>query len=102
MRNLKRNNIKDMNALEQRTQRALIVFCAIAKTNNEQYTNFLGMFKHSEKQKFNDLIRASESFVKTIYANLDPESLKAVEDMETYLHDFIFTLVEGKEFITKE
>lgn len=89
------------NELQERTQRALIVFCAIAKVNNEQYTNFLGMFKHTEKQKFNDLIRASESFVKTINANLDEQSLKAVEDMENYMHDFIFSLVEGKEFVTK-
>jgi len=91
-----------MTELQERTQRALIVFCAIAKVNNEQYTNFLGMFKHTEKQKFNELIRASESFVKTINSNLDPESLKAVEDMENYMHDFIFTLVEGREFIVKE
>lgn len=91
-----------MTGLEERTQRALIVFCALAKVNNEQYTNFLGMFKHTEKQKFNNLIIASESFVKTINSNLDPKSLKAVNDMESYLHDFIFTLVEGREFITKE
>jgi hypothetical protein len=91
-----------MGNLEERTQRALIVFCALAKVNNEQYTNFLGMFKHSEKQKFNNLIIASESFVKTVNSNLDPKSLKAVEDMESYLHNFIFTLVEGREFITKE
>jgi len=89
------------NELQERTQRALITFCAIAKVNNEQYTNFLGMFKHTEKQKFNDLIRASESFVKTINANLDEQSLKAVEDMEEYLHQMIFDLIEGKEFVTK-
>lgn len=86
-----------MTNIEQ-TQRALIVFCALARTNNEQYTRFLGMFKHLEKQKFNDLIRASESFVKTINSNLDAESLKAVDDMENFLHDFIFDLIEGKEF----
>jgi hypothetical protein len=56
------------------------------------------MFKHLEKQKFNDLINASESFVKTINSNLDAESLKSVDDMENYLHDFIFDLIEGKEF----
>ena len=86
-----------MTNIEQ-TQRALIVFCALARTNNEQYCHFLGMFKHLEKQKFNDLIRASESFVKTINSNLDAESLKAVDDMENFLHDFIFDLIEGKEF----
>jgi lipopolysaccharide biosynthesis regulator YciM len=90
-----------MNKLQETTQRALITFCALSKVQNQQYTHFLGMFKHAEKQKFNDLIRASESFVKTINANLDEQSLKAVEDMENYLHDMIFSLVEGKEFITK-
>ena len=88
-----------MSELEQQTQRALIVFCANALVQNEQYTHFLGRFKHLEKQKFNDLIRASNMFVKTIKANLDTESLKAVSDMENYMHDFIFTLIEGKEFI---
>ena len=88
-----------MSELEQQTQRALIVFCANALVQNEQYTHFLGRFKHLEKQKFNDLIRASNMFVKTIKANLDTESLKEVSDMENYMHDFIFTLIEGKEFI---
>ena len=88
-----------MSELEQQTQRALIVFCANALVQNEQYTHFLGRFKHLEKQKFNDLIRASNMFVKTIKANLDTESLNAVSDMENYMHDFIFTLIEGKEFI---
>jgi hypothetical protein len=88
-----------MSELEQQTQRALIVFCANALVQNEQYTHFLGRFKHLEKQKFNDLIRASNMFVKTIKAKLDTESLKAVSDMENYMHDFIFTLIEGKEFI---
>lgn len=87
-----------MSNKQEQLQRALIVFCAIAKVNNEQYTHFLGMFKHAEKQKFNQFIIASESFCKTIKSNLDEQSLKAVEDMENYMHDFIFTLIEGKEF----
>ena len=85
--------------INERTQRALITFCALSLVQNQQYTHFLGMFKHAEKQKFNDLIRASESFVKTIQSNLDKDSLKAVEDMENYMHNFIFDLVEGKEFV---
>lgn len=87
-----------MSDKQQQLQRALMVFCAIAKVNNEQYTHFLGMFKHAEKQKFNEFITASESFCKTIKHNLDAESLKAVEEMENYMHEFIFTLIEGKEF----
>jgi hypothetical protein len=85
--------------IEEQTRRALIVFCANALVQNEQYTHFLGRFKHLEKQKFNDLIRASDMFVKTIKTNLDEVSLKAVSDMENYMHDFIFTLIEGKEYI---
>ena len=85
--------------LEDQTQRALTVFCSLAIVQNEQYTHFLGRFKHLEKQKFNDLIRASDMFVKTIKTNLDEVSLKAVSDMENYMHDFIFTLIEGKEYI---
>lgn len=91
-----------MTTTNERTQRALIAFCAIAKTNNEMYTNFLGMFKHKEKQKFNDLIRASEAFCKTINENMDEQSKKATDDMESYMHDFLFTLIEGNEFVTKK
>ena len=88
-----------MSEIELQTQRALIVFCSLAKVQNEMYTYFLGRFKHLEKQKFNDLIRASDMFIKTIKENLDDQSLKAVSDMENYMHDFIFTLIEGKEYI---
>lgn len=88
-----------MNELELQTQRALIVFCALSVVQSEAYTHFLGRFRHLEKQKFNDLIRSSDMFVKTIKTNLDEQSLKAVNDMENYMHDFIFTLINGKEFI---
>lgn len=63
------------------------------------YTYFLGRFKHLEKQKFNDLIRASDMFIKTIKTNLDDQSLKAVEQMDENLHNFIYTLVKNEEFI---
>jgi hypothetical protein len=88
-----------MSEIELQTQRALIVFCSLAKVQNEMYTYFLGRFKHLEKQKFNDLIRASDMFIKTIKTNLDNQSLKAVEQMDENLHNFIYTLIKNEEFI---
>jgi len=88
-----------MNEIEQQTQRALIVFCSLAMVQGEMYTYFLGRFRHLEKQKFNDLIRASDMFIKTIKTNLDNQSLKAVEQMDENLHNFIYTLIKNEEFI---
>jgi hypothetical protein len=88
-----------MTEIEQQTQRALIVFCSLAKVQNEMYTYFLGRFRHLEKQKFNDLIRASDMFIKTIKTNLDEQSLNAVEQMDENLHNFIYTLIKNEEFI---
>jgi hypothetical protein len=88
-----------MTEIEQQTQRALIVFCSLAKVQNEMYTYFLGRFRHLEKQKFNDLIRASDMFIKTIKTNLDDQSLNAVEQMDENLHNFIYTLIKNEEFI---
>jgi hypothetical protein len=88
-----------MNEIELQTQRALIVFCSLAKVQNEMYTYFLGRFKHLEKQKFNDLIRASDMFIKTIKTNLDEQSLNAVELMDENLHNFIYTLIKNEEYI---
>jgi hypothetical protein len=88
-----------MTEIEQQTQRALIVFCSLSMVQGDAYTHFLGRFKHLEKQKFNDLIRASDMFVKTIKTNLDAESLKAVEQMTDYMHNFVYTLIKGDEYI---
>jgi hypothetical protein len=88
-----------MSEIEQQTQRALIVFCSLAKVQNEMYTYFLGRFKHLEKQKFNDLIRASDMFIKTIKTNMDNQSIQAVELMDENLHNFIYTLIKNEEFI---
>jgi hypothetical protein len=88
-----------MNELEQQTQRALIVFCSLAKVQNEMYTYFLGRFKHLEKQKFNDLIRVSDMFIKTIKTNLDSQSIAAIEQMDENLHNFIYTLIKNEYFI---
>lgn len=85
--------------LEQRTHRALLMFIAQAKTMNESYTHFLGMFKHSEKQAFNNLVAASNMFCKTIKNNLPQESIDAADKLEEYMQDFMFTLIKNGEFM---
>lgn len=85
--------------LEQQTHRALLMFIAQAKTQNESYTHFLGMFKHSEKQSFEGLVKASNWFCKTINSNLPQESIDAANRLEEYLQDFIFTLIKKGEFM---
>lgn len=82
----------------EQTQRALLMFVALAKVQNQAYTQFIGMFKHEEKQRFNDLIRASESFAKTVRANMDDKSIEATNQLEDYFMEFCFTLIKGNEF----
>lgn len=84
---------------EQIIHRALIMFIAQAKTMNESYTHFLGMFKHSEKQAFNNLVSASNMFCKTIKNNLPQESIDAADKLEEYMQDFMFTLIKNGEFM---
>jgi len=85
--------------LEQQTHRALLMFVAQAKTMNESYTHFLGMFKHSEKQAFNGLVTASNLFCKTVKNNLPQESIDAADKLEEYMQDFMFTLIKQGEFM---
>jgi len=84
--------------IQERTQRALLMFIALSKVQNESYTHFLGMFKHSEKQKFNDLIRASESFMKTVSVNLRKDEIDAVDKLEVYFQEFVFSLVKNGDY----
>lgn len=84
--------------LQQQTHRALILFIALSKVQNESYTHFLGMFKHADKQAFNDLITASNRFCNGIKKNLPTESVKATDDLEAYFQDFCFTLIQESEF----
>lgn len=86
------------NQLQQQTHRALILFIALSKVQNESYTHFLGMFKHDDKQAFNDLIKASNRFCKGVKKNLPPESIKATDDLEAYFQDYCFTLIKEQEF----
>ena len=67
----------------------------MAKAQNEEYTRFLGMFSHRDKQLFNELIRVSERFNRQVYSRLDEESKKAVETVQDMLHDFVFKVVEN-------
>lgn len=85
--------------LEQQVHRALLMFIAQAKTMNESYTHFLGMFKHSEKQAFNNLVSASNMFCKTIKNNLPQDSIDAADKLEEYMQDFMFTLIKQGEFM---
>lgn len=84
--------------LQQRTHRALILFIALSKVQNESYTHFIGMFKHSDKQAFNDLITASNRFISGVKKNLPEESIKATDDLELYFNEFCFTLIKEQEF----
>ena len=88
--------------LNEQTQRALLMFIALTKVQNESYTHFLGMFKHSEKQKFNQLIVASESFAKTVEANLNETEINAVNQLEAYFQEFVFELIRDGKFEIKE
>jgi len=81
----------------EQTQKALLMFVALCKVQNQTYTQFIGAFRHSEKQKFNELIRASESFAKTVRANMDEQSLEATDKLEDYFMEFCFSLIKGKE-----
>lgn len=87
-----------IDRLQQQTHRALLLFIALSKVQNESYTHFLSMFKHDEKQAFNDLIVASNRFIKTTTKNLPIESQKATDDLEAYFQEFCFTLIQEQEF----
>lgn len=78
--------------------RALLIFIAISKVNNEGYTRFLGAFKHDEKQSFNNLVKASELFCKTVSANFPKESIEAADKLEEYFTEMIFTMIKEGEF----
>lgn len=96
MNHTKQQGLTSPEIIEQ-TQKALLMFVALAKVQNQAYTQFLGGFRHQEKQKFNDLIRASESFAKTVRANMDAQSLEATDKLEDYFMEFCFSLIQGKE-----
>ena len=69
-----------MDKTEQ-AERAILIFCALAMTMSDEYTRFLGMFKFKEKQKFNDLVKACEAFVKTMKDNLTEEKQENVQEL---------------------
>ena len=84
--------------ISQQTHRALLIFCALSKVQNESYTRFLGMFKHEDKHKFNELIKSSNMFCKTIETNFPDKSKDAVDKLEEYFQDFIFSLIKRGDF----
>lgn len=85
---------------KQRTHKALIIFIALSRVQNESYTHFLGMFKHEQKQIFNHLINASNTFIKTVEKTLPQQSINATNELEEYFQGFTATLIDDKEFFT--
>ena len=83
--------------LEDQTKAALMIFCAHALTMNDEYTRFLGMFKHQEKQKFNDLINACKSFVSTIKERMPKDDVENIKQLQELMHDFYYSLIKGEE-----
>lgn len=84
-----------MDKTEQ-AERAILIFCAHAMTMSDEYTRFLGMFKFKEKQKFNDLVKACESFVKTMKDNLTEEKQENVQELNDLMCDFYYSLIKGE------
>ena len=84
--------------LELKTYKALVLFIAMAKAQNEEYTRFIGMFKHKDKQVFNELIKAGNRFCSVVYDNLNEENRQTVDQIQDLLHDFVYQIVETGEF----
>lgn len=84
--------------LELQTYKALMLFIAMAKAQNEEYTRFLGMFRHKDKQLFNELIRVSERFSNSVYGSMTDETKETVDQIQEMMHDFIYQIVETGEF----
>lgn len=90
-------NYNMSNRLEE-IHRALLLFVAISKTNNEAYSHFIGELKHDDKRTFKNLVTASELFCKTISANFPKESIEAADKLEEYFTEMIFTMIKEGEF----
>lgn len=84
--------------LELQTYKALMLFMAMAKAQNDEYTRFLGMFKHKDKQVFNELIKASNRFVSVVYDSMDQETQQTVDQIQDLMHDFVYQVIETGEF----
>lgn len=84
--------------LEIQTYKALMLFIAMAKAQNEEYTRFLGMFRHRDKQLFNELIRASEKFSKSVYESMTTDTKETVDEIQEMMHNFIHQVIETAEF----
>jgi hypothetical protein len=82
------------------TSRALIMFVAMAKTQNNLYTHFLGFFKHEKKAAFNNLIAASNLFVSTIKENMPQESIEAADKLEEHFQDYVYSLIKRGDYLT--
>ena len=66
-----------------------MLFIAIAKAQNDEYTRFLGAFNHRDKQLFNELIRASERFSSHVYGKMTEEEKATIDHVQDLLHNFV-------------
>jgi hypothetical protein len=71
------------------TYKAFMLFIAMAKAQNDEYTRFLGMFNHMDKKLFNELVRASEKFSHHVYEKLTAEEKETIDHIQDLLHNFV-------------
>lgn len=71
------------------TYKAFMLFIAMAKAQNEEYTRFLGTFNHRDKQLFNELVRASERFSSQVYDKMSEDERATIDHIQDLLHDFV-------------
>ena len=69
------------------------LFVAIAKTLDEEYTRFIGTFKHEKKKAFNNLITDIAAFQSTVKVNMTSENIANCEVLQDYLHNLIADLI---------
>lgn len=71
------------------TYKAFMLFIAMAKAQNDEYTRFLGMFNHMDKKLFNELVRASERFSSHVYEKMTKEEKETIDHIQDLLHNFV-------------
>lgn len=72
------------------------LFVAIAKTLDEEYTRFIGTFKHEKKQAFNQLVNDLSAFQSSVKVNMTPENIANCELLQDYLHNLIADLITSE------
>lgn len=71
------------------------LFVAIAKTLDEEYTRFIGEFKHDKKKAFNNLITDISAFQSSVKQNMTEENIANCEVLQDYLHNLIADVIKS-------